>query len=371
MTRLNKGAAAAAVAGAFILGCVLPGHSQEARQQVVQDYGLPPADVGGGSGGPSPDGGDESSLIVRVGKLEDQIRQMNGQIEQLQFENHRLEDQLRKFQEDVDFRFQEGHGKPLPRRSDVIEPGTAPAPAPLAPLAGDAGSPPARATEPERSRGDAFDPNADPDAPGAPRRLGTTAPSAPLAAAPATGSVASSDPNAPLDLPSSEYKAASPAPPAAAIAPGQRQPDTTAGPVTTPGGTVLAGLPANPTKEEFDVAYGYFKQKDYDNAERSFTAFLQKNPKTHYTSDALYYLGETYYQRGQHKEAAEQYLKISTDYATSPRAAEAMLRLGESLQAMHAKEQACAAFGEVARKYPNASAAVKAGAEREAKRAQC
>jgi len=64
-------------------------------------------------------------------------------------------------------------------------------------------------------------------------------------------------------------------------------------------------------------------------------------------------------------------LKISTDYATSPRAPEAMLRLGESLQALGAKEQACATFSEVPRKYPNASAAVKAGAEREAKRAQC
>ena len=116
---------------------------------------------------------------------------------------------------------------------------------------------------------------------------------------------------------------------------------------------------------------GYLKQRDYDDAEKSFAAFLEKNPKSRFTSDALYYLGETYYQRGRQREAAEQYLKISENYATSPRAPEAMLRLGESLQAIGAKEQACATFSEVPRKYPNASAAVKAGAEREAKRAQC
>jgi TolA-binding protein len=41
------------------------------------------------------------------------------------------------------------------------------------------------------------------------------------------------------------------------------------------------------------------------------------------------------------------------------------------LHAIGAKEQACASFGEVSRKYPNASAAVKAAAERESKRIQC
>ncbi|MGH6794194.1 MAG: tetratricopeptide repeat protein, partial [Methylocella sp.] len=67
----------------------------------------------------------------------------------------------------------------------------------------------------------------------------------------------------------------------------------------------------------------------------------------------------------------EQYLKISTQYANSSRAPEALLRLGQSLNALGAKEQACATYGEIARKYPNATATVKAGAEREAKRAKC
>ncbi len=48
-----------------------------------------------------------------------------------------------------------------------------------------------------------------------------------------------------------------------------------------------------------------------------------------------------------------------------------MLRLGQSLNALGAREQACAAFAELSRKYPNASAGVKAGAEREIKRVQC
>ena len=53
---------------------------------------------------------DAADAIVRLGRLENQVRQISGQIEQLQFENRQLKDQLRKFQEDVEFRFQEGRG---------------------------------------------------------------------------------------------------------------------------------------------------------------------------------------------------------------------------------------------------------------------
>jgi TolA-binding protein len=48
-----------------------------------------------------------------------------------------------------------------------------------------------------------------------------------------------------------------------------------------------------------------------------------------------------------------------------------MLRLGQSLAALKEKEAACAAFGEVGRKYPRASAGVKAAIDREQKKEKC
>ena len=141
--------------------------------------------------------------------------------------------------------------------------------------------------------------------------------------------------------------------------------------LTTPNAAAAGGAPINPVKEEFDVAYGYYRQKQYETAEKSFAAFIQKNPKSKLTADATYYLGESFFQRSRPREAAEQYLKISTQYANSQRAPDAMLRLGQSLNALGAKEQACATFAEIPRKYPNAAAGVKAEADREAKRVQC
>jgi tol-pal system protein YbgF len=141
--------------------------------------------------------------------------------------------------------------------------------------------------------------------------------------------------------------------------------------LTAPGAPGDVTAPPNPAKAEFDAALGFYRQKQYENAEKGFAGFLQKNSKSKMAPDAVYYLGETFFQRGRQREAAEQYLKFSTQYAAAPRAPEALLRLGQSLFALGAKEQACATYGEVNRKYPGASASVKAGAEREAKRAQC
>ncbi|HET6378759.1 MAG TPA: tol-pal system protein YbgF, partial [Methylocella sp.] len=164
-----------------------------------------------------------------------------------------------------------------------------------------------------------------------------------------------SDPGAPLDIFNGRSRAAAGGPLA----------DT-----SPPSATVIAG-PAGSPRQEFDIALAYLKQRAYENAEKGFAGFLAKNPQDKLASDAIYYLGESFYLRGRQREAAEQYLKVSTKYANSPRAPQALLRLGQSLNALGARDQACATFGEIARKYPNAPAMVKTSADREAKRAQC
>ena len=82
--------------------------------RVAQGYGRPPGEIG--EPGDVPYAGeqqdatqqDSAGLLVRIGRLESQMRQISGQIEQMQFETSKLAEQLKKFQEDVDFRFHEG-----------------------------------------------------------------------------------------------------------------------------------------------------------------------------------------------------------------------------------------------------------------------
>ena len=347
--------------------------------RIAQGYGRPPGEIGEPGdvpyAGEQQDGTqqDSAGLLVRIGRLESQMRQISGQIEQMQFETRRLAEQLKKFQEDVDFRFHEGGAQGSP----VAKPPQKRGEAPETQINGDDRGPPqSAAIAPSRAngRGDAFDPSQNPGAPGAPRPLGS------LAATTSTNTAGGrpnesgpvgfdrNEPGAPLDLSNGRPRITGPPP--TTPTPPMAAAGVPASGITTPGGTVIAIAP-NPAKEEFDIALGYFKQRAYENAEKGFAGFLEKNPNSKMASDAIYYLGESFYQRGRQSEAAEQYLKISTHYASSPRAPEALLRLGQSLNALGAKEQACASYGEIARKYPNAPATVKTGAEREAKRAKC
>src|SRR3954471_21167762 len=129
------------------------------RIEVAQYFGQrPPADMDdyGGPGGRE----DEAGLSVRVDHLESQLRSLTGQLEQAQFQVRKLQEQLTKFQQDVEFRFQEtAHGgRPAPQRRSDFEPKAV---APAAPAPVSAGITPANpgslATAGMR-RGDAFDP---------------------------------------------------------------------------------------------------------------------------------------------------------------------------------------------------------------------
>ena len=278
---------------------------------------------------------DASELVVRLNRLEGQVRGMSGQIEQLGFENRQLKDQVRKFQEDVEFRFGERSGG-----------GRSPSAAPSNP-------PPASTGRPAR-RSDAFDPADVPDAPGAPRQLGSAAPSPALGPAdrgrPAD-SAFSEGGSAPLDINAAARGAPS--------APSQAR----AEPSLPPG--------SQDARADYDVAYAYVIQKQPAEAEAAFRRFVSAHPRDRLVPDALYWLGESYAGRGRHKEAAEQFLKVSTDHARSAKAPDALYRLGAALAALGAKDQACATLAQVELKYPAASAGVKQGVDREQKRARC
>lgn len=313
--------------------------------------------------------GDASAAVLRLGRLEEQVRALTGQIEQLQFQNRKLEENLRKMQADTDFRFQDlQRGAPAPVRPAV----------PLGTKRGDAAAPdatpqtqtaagPATTPVPAPKGGDAFDPDANPDAPGAPKPLGTTPASAPLAQRPARGA-AIEDSHAPLDLMRPRAGAEAPAPADIAVLAPTVIPAPSGAPRDTGG---VASLVPGGTREEYDADVGLYKQGQYEGAANGFAAFADKYPKDRLVPDAVYLAGESFARLGRHREAAEQFLKISTDYAKSPRAPDALLRLGMSLNALGAREQACATYQEVTKRYPGATVDVRSGVDRELKRARC
>ena len=284
----------------------------------------PPADIPGAA-----DPNQAAELVLRVNQLEQELRQANGRIEELENAEHRLESELQKFRQDVEFRFGD-RSEGASRQPDVAE-------APQSPAE------PAAPAKPRKS--DAFDPDAEPNAPGAPRQLGTTPPSAPLVR---------EAPAAPAGQPLELGKAPPGAPPAS-------------GPTIVGTGVAMLDQP----RDQFNAALQAFQAGQYPEAEAGFKSFLAANPSHRLSADAIFYIGETYLQRSRPREAAEQFLKVTTDYSKSSRAPESMVRLGQTLAALGNNEQACATLTEFGKRYPSASASVKKLAEHESAKDHC
>jgi tol-pal system protein YbgF len=287
----------------------------------------------------------ERDLFMRIDRLEAQIRQLTGAIEQLQHRNQMLEGQLQRMQEDTEYRFQQLGSKGAPRPPHGRQQA---APQPVTPA-----NPPAPARH-----GDAFDPTKNPNAPGVPRPLGGGAPLA-EGETPPVGAPGAREAGAPLDLAKLAPRA-----PGADQSVRPRQPNA-------PGAVSAAPPGAHTPQDEFDIAYSYMVRKDYVAAENGLRAFLQKHPEDQLVPEASYWLGETLFRRQRYRDAAEVFLNVTTKYESAAKAPDALFRLGQSLAALGETEAACASLGEVARKFPRASAGVKHAVEREQKRVRC
>lgn len=311
--------------------------------------------------------GGPADLAYRIDRLERQIRQMTGDIEQLQYRNRELEALLNEL------RYADPRGAPRVAASPSYPPapaapapapGPAPGPAPASgapPVAAPLAAPPAPAAPPgSRRRSDAFDPDANPYAPGAPRMLGSTPPQPPP---PATRPGLSPTPyatGAEGDYPGSaapvdgNYYARPPAAPPlgnAAVSP----------PPSAPGSA----------QEIYDAGVSSLQRRDYAAAEDAFRDFLRRYPRDRRAGEAQFNLGESLFQRQSYQDAADAFVALSKKYENSAKAPDALLRLGQSLVALNERELACVAFGDIGRKYPRAQPSVKQAVDREQKRARC
>lgn len=245
---------------------------------------------------------EQTELVTRMDRLENGLRQLTGQVEQLQFRNQQLEAEIRRL----------GGNVPGPAAT-----GTVSAPTSITPR------PPAVAATSNGRRSDAFDPSAQPGAPGVPQALGSPTSSA-------------------ANLPSA-------------------------------GETQVASIPgasASP-RELYEAGQAQLMRQDYAGAEETFRQIIQAHGNDKIVPDATFMLGETFFLRQKYEDAAAFFLDVFNKYPNSARAPEALLRVGQSLAGFGDKEHACVTFQEVDRKYPRMPSSLRQAVEREQKRVGC
>ncbi len=300
----------------------------------------------------------------RLDNVEAQMRALTGQIEQLTHDLQVLQDQLKRMQDDNEFRF-----SALRREEPRRDPTTAPAAQALsaqAPSAQDlAPAPQAAPTGGSAAQVAAVKPPAPKPQPapqndaiaqqlGAPPQpLGTLT----VAAPPSTAQ--------PLDLSSlAGGNGDGTQPPPAQPAPGQ--------PAPAPGATQTASLaPTGDPRADYDQAYNLINAGQYDLAEKAFRQFLVTYPNDEQAADAQYWLGEALYDHGDYAGAAEEFKTGYTKYPNSKRAPDTLLKLGLSMAGLDYRDEACKMYALALKKYPQMSNALRQRVKTEQASAAC
>jgi tol-pal system protein YbgF len=120
----------------------------------------------------------------------------------------------------------------------------------------------------------------------------------------------------------------------------------------------------------YEKHYESLLRRQFGEAEAGFRQFLEKHPDHSLAGSAQYQLGETFYAQANYQEAARNFLQGYKNYPKSRRAPDSLLKLGLSLRKLDQQDQACAALASVSTEFPRAVEAKKR-AQAELKRAGC
>jgi len=136
-------------------------------------------------------------------------------------------------------------------------------------------------------------------------------------------------------------------------------------------GTVSSGGSSSPADAMYEEAFAAVRNAQYDDAETGFKQFLSQYPSHTLASNAQYWLGETYYVRGQFKEAARAFAQGFQNYPKSTKADDSLYKLALSLGKLNKKDDACVSLRELEKRFSKNTGPLYDKTEAEIKRLSC
>ena len=260
----------------------------------------------------------------RIGQLEEQVRSLNGKIEELGFQLLQMEERIRQMQEDNEFRFQqlEGGGG----NGDRTDAGPA-------------------AADPAVTEEVPMDHAGTDQLPGV-----------------EDGATASTTPNPQIGTPERTL--------------GSITFDQDGNPVSSnadeiPSGNATETASLNNPGDLYQAGYSHMLAGDYQLAEQVFRDFVDIYPGDAQTPNAMFWLGEAQFSQGNYTDAAKTFLDAHEKFPQAEKGADTMLKLGMSLAALDKREPACATYRQTLTNYPGATQAVRSKVQQEQLKASC
>jgi tol-pal system protein YbgF len=114
---------------------------------------------------------------------------------------------------------------------------------------------------------------------------------------------------------------------------------------------------------QYEKAYEAYSKHRFDEARALFKKFLQRYPKHDLADNALYWIGETYYDMEDYPNAILAFKEVVTLYAERSKAPDALLKIGYSYLALDDPVNARNYFKRLIKNYPFSEAEAKARAK--------
>jgi tol-pal system protein YbgF len=115
----------------------------------------------------------------------------------------------------------------------------------------------------------------------------------------------------------------------------------------------IVSISKNPV-EIYQRAYNILSKGNYEAAEAAFNAFIKDYPAHNLTSNAYYWLGQTFFVRKNYQKAATTFAEGYIKLPTGSKAADQLFKLGISLNSLNKNTDACATFKKLGKEFPDA-----------------
>lgn len=131
-------------------------------------------------------------------------------------------------------------------------------------------------------------------------------------------------------------------------------------------------IPQETPEQQYNRAHSLIvKQRKYGEAERVLRNFIQAHPNHALTSNAHYWLGRTYFVRADYENAAFAFAEGFQKFPNAEKAPANLLNLGMSLARLGKNREACTTYTRLLRTYKNVGDSIKRRITRERRRAKC
>ncbi len=124
-------------------------------------------------------------------------------------------------------------------------------------------------------------------------------------------------------------------------------------------------------RDLYNYAFRLLNQTKYEESAKAFDDFTKKYPKDPLVGNAYYWMGETYYIRRDYVTAADNFRQGFEATPTGPKAADNLLKLAMSLDALDRNKEACVVLQQIGTKFKKGATSVVGKAEAEQKRIGC